>query len=60
MIMNWGYDLSGSAIQVGGFQSSDYIAIEGTSELTGDYISGDFEIENEGTVCSGSWDAQPI
>ena len=58
--MNWGYDLSGSAIQVGGFQSSDYIAIEGTFELTGDYISGAFELENDGTVCSGSWDAQPI
>ena len=47
-------------ITLGGFQSNDYIAIEGTFELTGDYISGDFEIENEGTVCSGSWDAQPI
>ncbi|RLD33602.1 MAG: hypothetical protein DRI83_09155 [Bacteroidetes bacterium] len=42
------------------FQSSDYINIEGTFEPTGDYISGDFELENEGTVCSGSWDAHPI
>ena len=47
-------------ITLGGFQSNDYISIEGTFEPTGDYISGDFELENEGTVCSGSWDAQPI
>jgi len=47
-------------ITLGGFQSNDYIEIEGTFDLTGDYISGDFEIENEGTVCSGSWNAQPI
>jgi len=47
-------------ITLGGFQSNDSIEIEGTFEQAGDYISGEFEIENEGTVCSGSWSAQPI
>ena len=47
-------------ITLGGGQNNDYIAIEGTFEPAGDYISGDFELENDGTVCSGSWDAQPI
>ena len=47
-------------ITLGGFQSSDYIAIEGTFESAGDYISGNFKLDNGAAVCSGSWDAQPI
>ena len=47
-------------ITLGGFQSNDYIAIEGTFESSGDYISGNFELDNGVAVCSGSWAAQPI
>jgi hypothetical protein len=47
-------------ITLGGFQSSDYISIEGIFEATGDYISGNFELDNGAAICSGSWDAQPI
>ncbi|MBW2635262.1 MAG: putative metal-binding motif-containing protein, partial [Deltaproteobacteria bacterium] len=44
-------------ISLGGIQSSDYIAIEGTFEAAGDYISGTFELDNGTAVCSGSWNA---
>ena len=47
-------------IKLGGIGTTDYIAIEGTFEDTGDYISGDFELDNGNAICSGSWDAQPV
>lgn len=47
-------------ITLGGIQSNDYIAIDGTFEATGDYISGNFELDNGVAVCSGTWDAEPV
>jgi hypothetical protein len=38
---------------------SDYLAIEGTFKASGDYISGNFELDNGTAVCSGTWDAIP-
>jgi hypothetical protein len=57
MIDNRNIDIE---IKLGGIGTTDYIALEGTFEATGDYISGDFELDNGGAVCSGSWEAEPI
>lgn len=46
-------------ISLGGPMDPDYIAIEGTFEASGDYISGNFELDNGTAVCSGTWVAQP-